>query len=331
VTARASGSGTLSLRWNSPTAAPFGTVAVSGSGWTDAAASLSSKPTGTGRLYVTSSGGVVLDSLTFVGNGVADVTPPVVSVTLNPATPNGANGWYTSNVTVTVNATDNGTVASRQRSTDGGATWVNANTALTISTEGTTTVLYRATDNGGNVSQVGSVTVKLDKTQPAVAVSGVTDGATVGNSGDVTWTATDATSGIDTVTATVDGTAVPAATPLALWTLSLGSHTLVVTATDKAGLVRTTTVTFTTRTSLLTLTALTERLAREGHVTPAGEKELEKRLQQAEKHVAGGRTAAAISQLEGFVAAAKSSSNVRDAAASAALQRDANAVIASLR
>ena len=99
-----------------------------------------------------------------MGNGVADVTPPTVSATLSPATPNGANGWYTSNVTVTVNATDNGTVASRQRSTDGGATWVNANTALTISTEGTTTVLYRATDNGGNVSQVGSVTVKLDKT-----------------------------------------------------------------------------------------------------------------------------------------------------------------------
>ena len=105
----------------------FGTIAVNGSGWTDAAATLSSKPTGTGRLYVTSTGGVVLDSLTFAGNGVADAMPPTVSATLNPATPNGANGWYTSNVTVTINATDNGTVASRQRSTDGGVTWVNAN------------------------------------------------------------------------------------------------------------------------------------------------------------------------------------------------------------
>jgi glucose/arabinose dehydrogenase len=331
VSARATGTGTLSLRWSSPTAAPFGTIAVNGSDWSDTAATLSSKPTGTGRLYVTSSGGVVLDSLTFVGNGVADVTAPVVSVTLNPAAPNGANGWYTSNVTVTVNATDNGTVASRQRSTDGGTTWVNANTALTVSTEGTTTVLYRATDNGGNVSQVGSVTIRLDKTQPAVAVSGVSDGATVGNSGDVTWTATDATSGIDTVTATVDGAAVTADEPLALWRLSLGSHTLVVTAKDKAGLERSTTVTFTTRTSMLTLTALTERLSREGLVTPAGEKELEKRLQQAERHRAAGRTSAAISQLESFIAAAKSTAYVGDAAASAALQRDAAAVIASLR
>jgi hypothetical protein len=133
------------------------------------------------------------------------------------------------------------------------------------------------------------------------------------------------------VTATVDGVAVAADKPLALWTLSLGSHTLVVKATDKAGLVTTSTRTFTTTTSILSLTALTERLSREGLVTPAGEKELEKRLQQAEKHVAGGRTAAAISQLQSFVDAAKSTSNVRDAAASAALQRDANAVIASLR
>ena len=90
-------------------------------------------------------------------------------------------------------------------------------------------------------------------------------------------------------------------------------------------------MTFTTTTSLLTLTALTERLAREGLVTPAGEKELEKRLQQAEKHVAGVAPRPRSRSCEGFVDAAKSSSNVRDAAASAALQRDANAVIASLR
>ena len=331
VSARAAGTGTLSLRWNSPTAAPFGTIAVGGSGWTDTAAELSSKPTGTGRLFVTSTGGVVLDTLRFVGDGVADTTAPTVSATLSPATPNGADGWYTSNVSVTVSATDNGTVASRQRSVDGGATWVNANTALTVGTDGTTTVLYRATDNGGNVSEVGSVTVKLDKTQPAIGISGVTDGASVGNAGNVSWTVTDATSGIDTVSATVDGDAVAANQPLALWTLSLGSHTLVVTAKDKAGLVRTTTTTFTTTTSLAELTALTERLAREGLVTKAGEPVLEKRLQQAAKQLANGRKAAAASLLQEFVELAKSGANVSDATASAALQRDANAVIASLR
>ncbi|GAB3874235.1 PQQ-dependent sugar dehydrogenase [Terrabacter terrigena] len=331
VSARTSGTGTLSLRWNSPTATPFATIAVDGAGWTDTAATLASRPTGTGRLFVTSTGGVVLDSLAFVGDGVADRTPPTVSATLNPATPNGANGWYTSNVTVTVTATDNGTVASRERSVDGGRTWVNANTALTLSADGTTTVLYRATDNGGNVSTVGSVTVRTDRSQPTVAVSGATDGSTVANSGDVTWTAADATSGIDAVSATVDGSPVAADKPLELWKLSLGSHTLVVTAKDRAGNVRATSTGFTTTTSLPVLTALTERLSRAGLVTRTGEPALEKRLDQAAKHVAGGRPAAAVSQLQEFVSLAQSATNVSDPTASAALRRDANAVIASLR
>jgi glucose/arabinose dehydrogenase len=331
VKVRGSGAGTISLRWNSPSAAPFAQVAVSGSGWTESQSSLANKPSGTGRLYVTSTGGVDLDALTFVGDGVADVTPPAVSATLSPASPTGQNGWYTSNVSVTVNATDNGTVSTRQRSTDGGATWANANTALTVSAEGTTTVLFRATDNGGNVSPVGSVSIKIDKTQPTLAVSGVTDGATVGNSGEVTWTAADATSGLDTVAATVDGTAVAGDRPLELWRLPLGAHTLVVTAKDKAGLTRTVTTTFSTSTSLSELTALTERLARAGLVTKAGEPLLEKRLDQALKQVTAGRAAAAISQLQEYVELAKSSANVSDPAASAALQRDANAVVASLR
>ena len=85
VTARASGSGTLALRWNAADATPFATVAVNSSGWSDTTASLANAPTGTGVLYVTSSGGVVLDRLTFVGNGVADVTPPTVAAVLTPA------------------------------------------------------------------------------------------------------------------------------------------------------------------------------------------------------------------------------------------------------
>jgi hypothetical protein len=269
---------------------------------------------------------VVLDRLTFVGDGVADVTAPTVSATLNPAQPDGANGWYTRNVTVTVNATDNGTIASRQRSTDGGQTWVNANTALTVSAEGSTTVLFRATDNGGNVSEVGSVTVKIDKTTPVVEVDGVTDGGSVGNaSDDPTWAATDAVSGVGSVSATLDGAAVEA--PVELWRLALGEHRLVVTAVDNAGHQTTTTVVFTVTTSLAELIALTDELARDGLVTPVGERTLEKRLAQAAKQLAAGNTAAAVSQLEEYVALVADPAHVPDADAAAALTRDAEAVI----
>ncbi len=333
VTARASGQGTLQLRWNSATATPFASVAVNSGGWGDTSTTFSNAPTGTGVLYVTSTGGVVLDRLTFVGDGVADVTPPTVSVTLDPAQPTGENGWWLGNVVARLTATDNGTVSTRQFSTNGGQTWTTVsanNPTTTVSAEGSTTLLYRATDNGGNVGQ-GSVVVKIDKSAPTLAVSGATDGGSVGNSGDITWTAADAVSGVQSVTATVDGQAVAADKPLALWGLSLGQHTLVVTVEDNAGRTASQSLTFTTTTSLAELTKLTARFAASGEVTKSGASALGKRLEQAKKHADGGRTQAAVSQLEGFIGALGDRTLVTDAAAAAALERDAREVIRQLR
>ena len=48
----------------------------------------------------------------FLGVAVApsvvadDTTPPVTTISLNPPAPNGDNGWYVTNITVTLNATD---------------------------------------------------------------------------------------------------------------------------------------------------------------------------------------------------------------------------------
>jgi glucose/arabinose dehydrogenase len=74
VEVRASGQGDVQLRWGSPTATPFLSVQVPrGSGWTEASAPLVSVPQGTGRLYVTSTGGVELDQLSFTTE-VDDIT-----------------------------------------------------------------------------------------------------------------------------------------------------------------------------------------------------------------------------------------------------------------
>lgn len=334
VTARGSGSGTLSLRWNAADAAPFATVAVNSSGWSDTSATFANAPTGTGVLYVTSTGGVVLDRLTFVGGGVADVTPPTVVAVPTPAAPNGENGWYTSDVTVRLNATDNGTVSTRQYSTNGGTTWttVNANTpTFTVSAEGTNTVLYRATDNGGNVSQPQQLVIKIDKSAPTVAFVGATNASDVGNAGDVSWTAADAISGIQSVTATLDGSTVAGDKAVELWRLGLGAHTLVVTAKDNAGRTTSSTLTFTTTTSLAELTKLTTRLAGSGEVSAAGKTQLLKRLEQAKKHADAGRVPAAVSQLEGYISLLSNRALVPTAPAAAALARDAKAVIVQLR
>ncbi|MGW0817314.1 PQQ-dependent sugar dehydrogenase [Streptomyces viridiviolaceus] len=77
----AAGAGKLQLRWNSAEAEPFATVEVpAGDGWQTVTTALEDAPSGTGRLYVTSGGGVTVDAFTFVGAGFADRTGPEITV-----------------------------------------------------------------------------------------------------------------------------------------------------------------------------------------------------------------------------------------------------------
>ena len=106
----------------------------------------------------------------------ADLGPessaPATTAVLDPAAPNGTNGWYTSNVSVSLGATDGCSgVASTEYSTDGGAAWTPYGGAFTISAEGTTTILYRSTDRAGNVEPAQALVVKLDKTAPTLTLA----------------------------------------------------------------------------------------------------------------------------------------------------------------
>lgn len=67
VEARATGTGSLSLRWGSADAEPFLTIDVASAAgeWQEASGPLVTVPEGTDRLYVTSTGGVDLDQLEF--------------------------------------------------------------------------------------------------------------------------------------------------------------------------------------------------------------------------------------------------------------------------
>ncbi|WP_328584075.1 PQQ-dependent sugar dehydrogenase [Streptomyces sp. NBC_00370] len=329
VQTRTSGAGTLSLHWNSSRTEPFATIPVpAGEGWQTVTTALANAPAGSGQLYVTSSGGVELDALTFQGAGVADKTPPKVTATLNPAAPTGGNGWYTGNVTLNVAATDNGSVASRQYSVNGGTTWLSANAAVTLSTEGNTTVRYRATDSGGNVSEVGTLAVRIDKTGPTVTVAGVDADATYGDSKRVTpvVTTTDAVSGGATATSTLDGAALTSGRQVQLWRLPLGGHDLKVTARDAAGNTTTKTVHFTTSTSFAELGTLIAQFRTDGLVTAQGQQRLTLRLDQARAHAEAGRLSQAGAVLDSIAASASDTALVPDAAAGAALARDAKAV-----
>lgn len=172
----------------------------------------------------------VLDRLT-VRVVAGDATPPTTTATVSGAA--GDNGWYTSSVLVTLSATDNpggSGVLRTEWSTDGGAHWT-AGTTIPLLDEGTHSVWYRSVDVAGNTEPIRTLAVRIDLTDPEIAVTGVADG-TCAREVDIAVSACDAAagSGIRQVTATLDGDAFSGGAVDAE-----GDHVLAVTAVDQAG------------------------------------------------------------------------------------------------
>jgi subtilisin family serine protease len=169
---------------------------------------------------------------------VPDPTPPVISPSVNPPAPNGANGFHTTGVGVTWSVSDPGSKVTT-------ATGCSPSSIAT-DTAGVT-LTCSATSGGGSASQ--SVTVKRDASPPAPPTfTGITartfERAFVPAAAAVGCTSADPTSG---ATCTVAG-----------YDAGLGTHTLFATARNGAGLTSTGTLTYTvirTRPAISRLTA----------------------------------------------------------------------------
>ncbi len=114
---------------------------------------------------------VVLDDLTFVS---ADTLPPTVTADLFGA--EGANGWYTSAVQVSLSASDNADGSGVNEITyavDGGGAQVYT-APFIITDDGVHTVTFQATDNDGNAAAEQSLEVKIDTTAPLNTASAAT-------------------------------------------------------------------------------------------------------------------------------------------------------------
>ncbi|WP_052487494.1 GH92 family glycosyl hydrolase [Gordoniibacillus kamchatkensis] len=203
-----------------------------------------------------------------------DTNPPVTTASVTPAAPDGTNGWYVHPVTVSLQAADNESgVAATEYSLDGGTTWQSYTGAVTVSQDGKYTLSYRSTDNTGNVEAAKTVSFNLDATAPTITVTGVVYG-TLSDAGDMTpiVTVNDNLSGVDSgkTTVTLDVYGLQQGTTIPLYTLPLGSHTLVVTSSDQAGNVGSKTVIFQTTASIESLKALVTRFAGAGWIDNAG-------------------------------------------------------------
>jgi hypothetical protein len=148
-----------------------------------------------------------------IGIGVDD-TAPTAGHTLSPANPNGLNGWYVSDVTVSLTADDDQATYGWQSGVDsikykvnGGATQTIPDDAgsflITVANDGENVgVEYWSVDNVGNEEQPHKTfTVDMDQTPPEVDLSYEVTGGNQWQGWELTWTATatDATSGMDRV------------------------------------------------------------------------------------------------------------------------------------
>ncbi|MEV1328560.1 ThuA domain-containing protein [Micromonospora costi] len=162
---------------------------------------------------------------------VVDTVAPSVSVAVDPAAPNGQDGWYVSPVTVSATASDDrpGPVGITYAVGDG--EWSDYREPVRL-TDGRHALRFRAVDGAGNTSPEQAVSVQVDATAPVVSFGGVTDGGSypLGKALPITASAKDPASGVASVVVRLDGRPVTAAVaPTA------GTHRVTAVATDKAG------------------------------------------------------------------------------------------------
>lgn len=99
-----------------------------------------------------------------------DQTPPNSEIKATGTS--GNNGWFTSEVQVTLEAKDeNSGVLKTEFSLDSGATSSIYSGPFYISKEGINTLLVKSTDQAGNQEVPQSKSVKIDKTKPEVKIS----------------------------------------------------------------------------------------------------------------------------------------------------------------
>jgi hypothetical protein len=135
----------------------------------------------TGTVQVASDTTVFARGTDAVGN-VSNVTSivvsniykvvPTTSVAMLPASPNGKNSWYTTDVALTlaVNPGSYGGAVTTEYQVNGGAWTATSGETLTFS-EGVYTVAYRSRDEAGNVEQTKTIQFQVDKTAPTLSVA----------------------------------------------------------------------------------------------------------------------------------------------------------------
>jgi len=164
-----------------------------------------------------------------------DVTPPSTAILVNGTS--GDNGWYVSGVSVSFVAEDaSGAVESTMYSLDG-APFAEYVEDIVIDSLGVHVIDYYSIDDSGNAEDEKSRTVKIDSQDPTVTI--LEDDGAEFNSSEVMieFECDDEVSGVDFCACSLDGGEWMACEPprIYLHEVENGEHTLVVAVFDRAG------------------------------------------------------------------------------------------------
>jgi hypothetical protein len=137
-----------------------------------------------------------------ISNYLDDTTPPVTTISFYPPEPDGENGWYISDVTVTLNATDDdsGVNTTYYRVDEG--IWYNYSGSFILVGDGEDILIeFYSVDNAGNQEEIKSVVIDIDQTKPTIILEYELTGGDPVHGWELTFTATacDDTSDMDKV------------------------------------------------------------------------------------------------------------------------------------
>ncbi|PYI53518.1 DUF7594 domain-containing protein [Paenibacillus flagellatus] len=181
---------------------------------------------------------------------VTDRTPPVTTASVEGVL---RGGWYASDVTVRLSASDDrSTVAETVYSRDGGASWSVYREPLSVAEEGVHSIAFRSSDSAGNTEEARTVGFSIDTTPPVVTILGAGE-YDVDQVVEATCIASDTGSGVVRHSCSEPLLRLPA------YELELGDHALTATAEDAAGNAGAATAVVTVRVTTDGLARLTER------------------------------------------------------------------------
>ena len=269
--------------------------------------------------------------------------PPTTTVMIDTSAPRstaaisgtqGLAGWYTSPVTVSLVAADNDQgsgVASIEFSLNDGA-FQSYTAPIGVSTQGATRITAGATDAAGNVESPLSTTVlRIDSSAPVVTVaSPAARDYQHSESVVASFSAADSVSGVQSVSAALDGVPVQNAQSISLLTLALGVHTVEAYASDVAGNPTRQSVSFRIVATIDSLIASVNIYAEQGSIDASKQNGLLAKLNDAKAALDRGNISAASGNLRDFIdqCTAQSGRGV-SAAAAAVLTADAQYVLAA--